>query len=93
MQKFGGDFVNRFSGGTLILSGGGRPPRNSRAFSGSCGTDAAVAVIPAQPMTRIGLRQTIIRTWQSVGATRVTPLAAGTRQEAESPEFLAKLRK
>jgi cyanophycinase len=86
------DFVNRFSGGTLILSGGGRlPPEIRERFLDLAGTDAEVVVIPAQPMTDV-LRQTIIRTWQSVGATRVTPLAAGTRQEAESPEFLAKLK-
>lgn len=86
------DFVNQFSGGTLVLSGGGLlPPQILERFLDLAGKDSEVIMIPATPMDD-ALREKIIRMWRMVGATRITPLATGTRQEAESPEFLAKLR-
>lgn len=85
------DFVNRFSGGTLIVSGGGPLPTEIlQRFLDLAGADSEVVVIPATPMDD-ALQEKILSTWQSVGATRITPLAAETRQEAESAEFLSKL--
>ncbi len=86
------DFVKRFSGGTLIISGGGPLPSEIlHRFLDLAGPDSEIVIIPASPLDD-ALREKIHRTWTSVGATRITPLAASTREEAESPEFLAKLR-
>lgn len=84
----GVDFRQRYKGGALIISGGGRlPPEIRQRFVELAGGAAArIVVIPAfaadEPQ-QAGLRDV----WQPFGVTNVRVLQADSREDADRLEF------
>jgi cyanophycinase len=82
------DFRDRFKGGSLIISGGGRlPPEIRQRFVELAGsTSARIVVIPAfaaDEQQQAALRDV----WRPFGVTIVRVLQADTREHADRPEF------
>lgn len=83
------DFRQRFKGGSLIISGGGRlPPEIRQRFVELAGgISARIVVIPAfaaDEQQQAGLRDA----WRPFGVTNVRVLQADSRDAADRPEFL-----
>lgn len=83
------DFRQRFKGGALIISGGGRlPPEIRQRFVELAGgASAKIVVIPAYAANIE--QQAILRdAWRPFGATDVRVLQSESREAADRPEFL-----
>lgn len=84
----GVDFRQRFKGGALIISGGGRlPPEIRQRFVELAGgASARIIVVPAfaaDEKQQAGLRDA----WRPYGVTNVRVLQADSRDAADRPEF------
>lgn len=82
------DFRQRFKGGSLIISGGGRlPPEIRQRFVELAGgASARIVVIPAfaaDEKQQAGLRDI----WRPFGVTNIRVLQADSREDADRPEF------
>lgn len=82
------DFRQRFKGGALIISGGGRlPPEIRQRFVELAGgASARIVVIPAfaaDEKQQSGLRDV----WRPFGVTNIRVLQADSREIADRPEF------
>ncbi len=82
------DFRQRFKGGSLIISGGGRlPPEIRQRFVELAGgVSARIVVLPAfaaDEKQQAGLRDV----WRPFGVTNVRVLQADSRVVADRPEF------
>ena len=82
------DFRQRFKGGALIISGGGRlPPEIRQRFVELAGgASARIVVIPAfaaDEKQQAGLRDV----WRPFGVTNIRVLQADSREVADRPEF------
>ena len=86
------DFVQRFSGGTLMISGGGKLPLEIRErfidLAGGC--DAPIVVIPSYLAGQTQI-DAILQSWRDIGATRVQVLQAASRKEANQASFVSAL--
>ncbi len=86
------DFVQRFSGGTLMISGGGKLPMEIRErfidLAGGC--DAPIVVIPSCLADQVQI-DAILQSWRDIGATQVRVLQAASRKEANQASFVSAL--
>src|SRR5262249_53858159 len=78
----------RFSGGTLMICGGGRmsPQGLSTFIAMAGGSKSRLVVIPAYEATGTDIEE-LRHWWQLQGAATVDVLYATSRDEAEQPEF------
>lgn len=87
------DFRERFKGGSLIISGGGRlPPEIRQRFVELAGgASARIVVIPAFAADE--KQQTgLCDVWRPFGVANVRVLQANTREDADRPEFSESLK-
>lgn len=87
------DFRQRFKGGSLIISGGGRLPSEirQRFVELAEGRSARIVVIPAYAADE--RQQAVLRdVWKPFGVTNVCVLQADSREDADRPEFAEPIR-
>ena len=86
------DFVQRFSGSTLMISGGGKLPMEIRErfidLAGGC--DSPIIVIPSYLADQAQI-DSILQSWRDVGATHVQVLQAISREDADQKSFASAL--
>ncbi len=76
--------------GTLILAGGGDPPRGllQRFLELAGGHDAPIVFIPCSPAEAIAREPSMVRTLRAIGATDVTWIHTKDRRRADSDEAI-----
>ena len=85
-------FVQRFSGGTLMISGGGKLPLEIRErfidLAGGC--ESRIVVIPSNVADNTQV-ESILQSWRDVGAKNVQVLQAASRDDANQTSFASAL--